>query len=268
MAKRRMFSMDVIDTDAFLEMPITARLLYYELGMRADDDGFVGSPKRIMRNTGCSEDDLRILASRGYIIPFQSGVVVITHWKMNNYIQKDRYQKTIYTNEKAMLIENEKLPVYALDTKCIQNVSGVYTQDSIDKEREVKGRLGNNNTPSKPRHDFSEEFERVWNRYPKKQGKSDALKAFNKARNEGISLETIEEGLDHYLFYISKKITDTKYIKNGSTWFNQHCWEDDYTVVEHEGSDSRGMTRGQQAAKDLHDNLDLIAEWVREGSNE
>lgn len=133
MAKKRMFSLDIIDTDLFMDMPQTSRLLYYELCMRADDDGFVASPKKIMKMVGCNEDDFRILIGKQFVIPFDTGIVVIKHWKIHNYIQKDRYKETIYTEEKSKLTQ-EKNGVY---TKCIQNV---YT----DKNRLDKIRLDKN----------------------------------------------------------------------------------------------------------------------------
>lgn len=103
MAERRMFAKTIIDSDAFLDMSVTARLLYYDLSMRADDDGFVNSPKKIMRMVGASEDDLRMLAARKFIIPFENGVVVIKHWRIHNYIRKDRYNETHYSEQKEML---------------------------------------------------------------------------------------------------------------------------------------------------------------------
>lgn len=117
MAKRRMFSLDIIDTDLFLEMPQSSRLLYYELCMRADDDGFVSSPKKIQKMVGCNEDDFKVLISKKFLIPFDTGVVVIRHWKIHNYIQKDRYKETIYLDEKKQL-NQEKNGTY---TKCIQD---------------------------------------------------------------------------------------------------------------------------------------------------
>ena len=117
MAKRRMFSLDIIDTDLFMEMPQSSRLLYYELCMRADDDGFVSSPKKIMKMVGCNEDDFRVLTTKQFIIPFDTGIVVIKHWKIHNYIQKDRYKETIYLDEKNELYQ-EKNGTY---TKCIQD---------------------------------------------------------------------------------------------------------------------------------------------------
>ena len=105
MAKRRMFSLDIIDTDIFMEMPQSSRLLYYELCMRADDDGFVSSPKKIMKMVGCSEDDFKVLITKQFVIPFKSGIIVIKHWKIHNYIRLDRYKETIYQNERNQLIQ-------------------------------------------------------------------------------------------------------------------------------------------------------------------
>lgn len=103
MAERRMFAKTIIDSDAFLDMPVTARLLYYDLAMRADDDGFVNSPKKIMRMIGASQDDLAILCARKFLIPFENGVVVIKHWRIHNYIRKDTYNETQYKEQKALL---------------------------------------------------------------------------------------------------------------------------------------------------------------------
>ena len=128
MAQKRMFSLSVVDTDQFLEMPLSSRLLYYELGMRADDDGFVSNWKKILAFTGLKEDDLKVLIAKKYIIPFDSGVIVIRHWRMNNYLQKDRTKPTIYQEElkKLGLDDNN---VYNLDTTCIHSID----KNSIDK---------------------------------------------------------------------------------------------------------------------------------------
>lgn len=115
MAKRRMFSLDIIDTDIFMEMPQSSRLLYYELCMRADDDGFVSSPKKIMKMVGCSEDDFKVLITKQFVIPFKSGIIVIKHWKIHNYIRLDRYKETIYQNERDQLIQ-ENNGIYNLGT--------------------------------------------------------------------------------------------------------------------------------------------------------
>ena len=107
MAERRMFAKTIIDSDAFLEMPISARLLYYDLAMRADDDGFNNSPRKVMRTVGATTDDFNILVARKFIIPFENGVVVIKHWRIHNYIRKDTYNETPYKEQKAQLEYDE-----------------------------------------------------------------------------------------------------------------------------------------------------------------
>ena len=138
MARRRMFSLDVVDTDKFLDMPSSTQALYFHLGMHADDDGFVSSPKRIAKTVNCAEDDLKLLIAKGYLIPFESGVVVISDWKINNELKKDRYKPTIHLSEFEK-IQTQKNKSYSLitsmtDTKCFQNVSKMDTQDSIGKD--------------------------------------------------------------------------------------------------------------------------------------
>ncbi len=103
MAQRRMFSPQIIDSDAFLEMPSSSQSLYFHLGMRADDDGFVGNPRKIQKITGSSEDDLKILISKRFVLVFENGVIVIKHWRINNLIRKDWYKETIYLEEKSLL---------------------------------------------------------------------------------------------------------------------------------------------------------------------
>lgn len=103
MAKRRMFSPSVVLSDAFMDMPASARCLYFTLGMCADDDGFVNAPKSVMRQCGASQDDMMILIAKRYILAFDSGVVVIKHWRLNNYLRSDRYTSTTYLEEKATL---------------------------------------------------------------------------------------------------------------------------------------------------------------------
>lgn len=103
MAQRRMFSPQIIDSDAFLDMPTSAQSLYFHLGMRADDDGFVGNPKRIMKTVGGNEDDLKILIGKRFVLVFETGVIVIKHWRINNLVRKDWYKETVYLEEKNQL---------------------------------------------------------------------------------------------------------------------------------------------------------------------
>lgn len=147
-AERRMFAKTIIDSDVFIDMPISARLLYYDLGMRADDDGFVNSPKKIVRMIGASQDDLNVLISKNFIIPFDSGVVVIMHWKINNYIRKDVYHETRCKNEKTQLYLNGN-DEYDLNNgellqHCNEPVTVPYTQYSIGKDRLDKDSIGKN----------------------------------------------------------------------------------------------------------------------------
>lgn len=128
MAQRRMFNKTITNNDNFLEMPDSSQNLYFHLSMNADDDGFVDNWKSIIRMTGHKEDDLKILIAKQYIIPFESGVIVIRHWRLNNYLQKDRITPTNYKEEKALLTTDIN-NVYNLDTKCIHSID----KNSIDK---------------------------------------------------------------------------------------------------------------------------------------
>jgi hypothetical protein len=103
MAERRMFTQKIVDSDAFLDMPLSSQALYFHLNMRADDDGFVNNPKRIQRTIGASEDDLKLLIAKRFLICFENGVVVIKHWRMHNLLRKDRYNSTQYVEQMQTL---------------------------------------------------------------------------------------------------------------------------------------------------------------------
>jgi hypothetical protein len=139
MAERRMFAKTIVDSDMFIDMPMSARLLYYDLAMRADDDGFVNSPKKIMRFVGASMDDMNVLIAKQFIIPFESGVVVIKHWRIHNYIRKDTYKETPYKDEKALLYL-DKNNGYRLENECPstnrqRTVNEPSTQVRLGKDR-------------------------------------------------------------------------------------------------------------------------------------
>lgn len=150
MAERRMMSKKIIDTDNFLDMPQSTQCLYFHLLLRADDDGFIQSPKSIMRITGCKDDDLKLLIAKGFVIGFETGVIVIRHWRIHNYVQSDRYSKSELPEAKCVELKNKvyevvELPINPdntyMDTKCIQNVSKMYPQIRIDKIREEENRI-------------------------------------------------------------------------------------------------------------------------------
>lgn len=139
MAERRMFSKTLIDSDMFLDMPSSTQCLYFHLSMRADDDGFINNPKKIQRVIGSSDDDLKLLIAKNFIIPFDSGVVVIKHWKIHNYIRNDRYKETLYLEEKSQLNVGENKEYILGIPSGIPMVSERETQvrlgkDSIDKD--------------------------------------------------------------------------------------------------------------------------------------
>ena len=107
MANKRMFNMKIVDSDAFLDMPLSTQCLYFHLNMRADDDGFVGNPKKIMRIIGASEDDLKLLIAKRFILTFENGVIVIKHWRIHNTLSGGRYHETVYLDEKESLLLKE-----------------------------------------------------------------------------------------------------------------------------------------------------------------
>ena len=159
MAERRMFAKTIVLSDAFLDMPLSARCLYFTLGMLADDDGFVNSPKSIMRQAGASTDDLNLLMAKRFILAFESGIIVIKHWRIHNYIQKDRYKESKYIEEKSTLTLDQN----GAYTECIQDVSTLDTQVRLGKDRDRlelgEGSIGESdediNVPTKPvRHKY------------------------------------------------------------------------------------------------------------------
>lgn len=150
MAERRMFAKTIIDSDAFLEMPLSAQALYFHLSMRADDDGFLNNPKKIQRMVCASDDDFKLLIAKNFIITFASGVIVIKHWRIHNYIRNDRYKETVYLDEKKTLgIKENKAYTTNLNEAKIIGIPNGYqmdTQDSIGKDSVGKVRKGKKDT--------------------------------------------------------------------------------------------------------------------------
>ena len=145
-----MMSKKIIDTDNFLDMPQSTQCLYFHLLLRADDDGFIQSPKSIMRITGCKDDDLKLLIAKGFVIGFETGVIVIRHWRIHNYVQSDRYSKSELPEAQRVELKNKVYEVVEppinpdntyMDTKCIQNGYNLDTQIRIDKIREEENRI-------------------------------------------------------------------------------------------------------------------------------
>ena len=231
MAERRMFAKTIIDSDAFLDMPMSARLLYYDLGMRADDDGFINSPKKIMRMIGASNDDVNILIARKFVIPFDSGVVVIKHWRINNYLRNDRYTETKYLEEKSTL-EVDKNGSYTAknNTGIPHGIPTVSTgkvrlgKDSIGKD--INTNISCNENSIITVLDQKEMwFESFWEIYPKHQDKKKAKQKFLKLCKDEKKYQEIMQGLRNVLPVWAKK--DTKYIPMPTTWLNGERWNDE-----------------------------------------
>lgn len=135
MAQRRMFSLKIVSSDAFLDMPTSSRELYFQLGMYADDDGFV-NPKKIIRMIGASDDDIKVLIGKRFLLPFENGVVVVKHWLINNLIRKDFYQETIYLEQKNTLEIKDNKAYTELSKQNVNNLDTQYRlgKDSIGKD--------------------------------------------------------------------------------------------------------------------------------------
>lgn len=144
MANKRMFTMKIVDSDSFLDMPLSTQCLYFHLNMRADDDGFIGNPKRICKLIGCNDDDLKLLIAKRFVLVFDNGVIVIKHWRMHNTIQKDRYTPTTYSDELKQLgiKDNKSYTLSPMETKCIQNVSTDIDID-IDIDKDINKDINN-----------------------------------------------------------------------------------------------------------------------------
>jgi len=144
MAERRMFAKTIVDSDSFLDMPLSTQAVYFHLSMRADDEGFINNPRKIMRMVGAGEDEIKLLIAKRFILDMEDGIVVIKHWRMHNYIQKDRFKATVHT-EKREKLTLKKNNVYTMDTECIQDVDtgkgrlgkSSLVEDSIDAEIEI-----------------------------------------------------------------------------------------------------------------------------------
>lgn len=208
-----MFAKTIIDSDAFLDMPLSTQALYFHLSMRADDDGFINNPRKIQRTIGCGDDDLKLLIAKRFIIPFESGIVVIKHWKIHNYIQKDRYKETVYTDEKSML-ETKGNKAYALlEQPCIQDVSKVDTQVRLGKDRLGQDSQGesvpdsqNPPTPPKPSNK-SAKYKQIIDYLNEKAGT--AYRSTSKATQSHINAR-LSEGFDveHFKIVIDKKCAE------------------------------------------------------------
>lgn len=244
MAERRMFAKTIIDSDAFLDMPLTTQALYFHLSMRADDEGFINNPKKIVRMIGAGEDELKLLFAKGYVIPFDSGVVVIKHWRIHNYLRSDRFKPTIYMDERAMVAlkenneytlvhgdsENGIPTVYQTDTNGIPTVNrAVYqmdTQYSIGKDSIGKDSIGEDRREdTKPAHahvpyqEIMDLYNATCVSYPRCKTMSEARKKAIRARfNAGYTLD------DFRVLFTKSEASSFLKGKNNRNWSATFDW--------------------------------------------
>lgn len=231
MAERRMFAKTIIDSDAFLDMPISSQLLYFHLAMRADDDGFINRPKSIMRMCNCHDDDMKILISKEFVIPFESGIVVIKHWNIHNSIKKDRYKETGYKAEKSTLeLDENKAYIERVpntDTEWNQSGTKMDTQVRLDKASIIQDNNtmcnsdeshGANSGSSKPaKAEIDAFFESIWKLYPNKRGKGKISDSKKKALFE-IGYDEMKRAIDRYQKELALD-AEWRHPQNGSTFF-------------------------------------------------
>lgn len=222
MANKRMFSKQITNSDAFLDMPASSQLLYFHLNMEADDDGFVGNPKRISRTIGASDDDMKILLVKRFVLAFQNGVVVIKHWLLHNAVRKDMYKETQYLEEKNM-IEIKENGAYT------EGRNGIVTKPV---HRLGQDRLGQDRLDTMS--DKSDAFNQFWASYPKKELKKKALAIWKRKKLDG--------SLDEILAFIEKaKQTDRwnkGFVKSPPVFLNGECWNDDLEAYNDKNNNS------------------------------
>lgn len=264
MAERRMFAKTIVDSDAFLDMPLSTQALYFHLSMRADDDGFINNPKKIQRMIGGSDDDLKLLIAKRFIIPFESGIVVIKHWKIHNYIQSDRYKPTVYQEEKALITTKDN-KAYTLDTECIHDGYNVDTQDRLGKDRLGKDRLGEDRQGSCNYQQIADMYNDTCVSFPRLTTLSEARKKAIKARLNVYSLEDFQR--------LFTKAQESTFLKgaNNRNWSATFDWLIKDTNMakvldgNYDNRESGGMSKpSNKVAQQLDDFYKMAAEFAGE----
>lgn len=253
MAIRRMFSIRLINSAKFLRMPISSQALYFHLGLHADDDGVVEAYP-IIKTVGCTEDDLRVLVTKGFVNVLNDDLVTyITDWNEHNKIRADRKIDSIYKDLLLELVPDAHL----LEKKPRADRLGTDKGQPRDNQGSAEDRLGKdrlgkdsqdevNLSPSQVR----EEFEELWKLYPKKHGKKRAYNEYERTRvKHGVEFETIKNGMKAYIRWFSNQRKDIQYMKDGDTFFSQWSWQDDWSASGRINS---------QFAKEADDILDGI----------
>ena len=296
MAERRMFTQKIIDSDAFLDMPLTTQALYFHLNMRADDDGFINNPKKICRMIGASEDDLKLLIAKRFVLAFEKGVIVIKHWRMHNLIRKDRYSPTQYEDEFMSLdikdngSYTEKMPQIQgieeygnqLATKWQPVGNQMATQDRLGKDSIGEVSVGKSSIVKdniEEKEEVKEEknsttntckqvaalFNQICVSYPSVQSLSEARKKAIRARLKTYTLEDFE--------ILFEKAEASDFLKggNGRNWSANFDWlirDSNMAKVLDGNYDNKSCGRNQapnKTAQQLDDFYEMAARWAAEG---
>ena len=227
MAKRRMFAQTIIDSDPFLDMALSTQSLYFHLSMRADDEGFINNPKKIMRMIGASEDELKILIAKKFILTFESGVIVIKHWKIHNLIRADRICETVYLDERDQVLTTEN-GSYSIIEDGFDNMTTICQPD----DRIGKVSIGESSIGKDRLVESNSAFESFWDIYPKKKSKQSALKAFTKHYKEMPPIETLINHISMMAMTKDWQKENGQYIPYPATWLNAHGWNDEINLSE------------------------------------
>lgn len=234
MADKRMFSQQIVDSDAFLDMPLSTQALYFHLSMHADDDGFLNNAKKIQKMIGAAEDDLKLLISKRFLIAFDDGILVVKHWRVNNYIRNDRYKPTVYQEEMRMLsVKNNGS--YTINTLGIPNDNQVDTQYSIDKNSidnicsNSLNEMEQKSCKKLKNEEIDKNFKIIYDSYPKKVGKArgfDLYKGWLKGRDISgrkvkLTNKQMWSAISRYKHQLKENETEKQFIKNFDTFMNK-----------------------------------------------
>lgn len=236
MANKRMIRKDVIDTDAFLDMPLSTQALYFHLNLRADDDGFIGNPKRVAALIGASEDDLKLLIAKRFVILFENGVIVIKHWRMHNTLSANRYHETNFIDEKAMLRLKDNKSYTLGEGKIIDDSRLIESAErQAQNDRRTKDEQKTN--PDKDIdidldidsvNKYNAHFEEFWKAYAKKRDKKRAYANYMARLKDGFSEEELLTACKNYMAECKKQNREEKYIKDAKTFLSINLSFEEY----------------------------------------
>lgn len=223
MAEKRMFSKKIVDSDAFLDVPLSAQALYFHLGMRADDDGAVANAKRICSYIGANTKDLKLLLEKRFLLEID-GIIFIKHWKINNYIAKDRYTPTSYQDEYSKLYTKDNKSYTERVRNCThestqQDTTNVSCAEDTDKNREDKGSKDKNRI-------YAEDFEKFWAVYPKQSERKLTEKQYAIVLRQGVDEACLINAAKNYAESCKILETPMNFVKNPSNWLRDGTWSD------------------------------------------